>query len=42
MDKLQYNIDETLQGVRIDKAISTLNEEWFGRMYSSGLRINMF
>lgn len=28
MDKFQYSIDESLQGVRIDKALSTLNEEW--------------
>ena len=28
MDKFQYTVDESLQGVRIDKALSTLNEEW--------------
>ncbi|MGG4198236.1 RluA family pseudouridine synthase [Peribacillus frigoritolerans] len=28
MDKRLYSIDETLKGVRIDKALSTLNEEW--------------
>lgn len=28
MDKLQYTIDETVQGLRIDKALSTLNTEW--------------
>ena len=28
MDKKLYSIDETLKGTRIDKALSTLNEEW--------------
>ncbi len=28
MDKFQYTIDESLKGLRIDKALSTLNEEW--------------
>lgn len=28
MDKKVYSIDETLKGTRIDKALSTLNEEW--------------
>ena len=28
MDKRLFTIDETLKGVRIDKALSTLGEDW--------------